>query len=754
MVDSFPPVTFTLGAGKNEKEHTVIPETVPWSDKSYLRHNQIGEFNKAHWKYCCLKTGEIAFIKYRTDNADGSKSFQYMSFANGKWWRKNLFDELANQHGIKKDLYKANYLQEEEGRDPDTVDLVEGEKTCDSARKKFEDLHFTTYGGASGYKNFDFSILKGKKVLLHHDIEDSEFGKDKFEELCLYLIEEYEIDARVVPYPSYDKIRELLRGAFDKNGWGLEDTIPEELDIYDLREKAYVPEPPPTPVKTEYSDIRSALKEFYSVRGTGGCFYEIAKRKLVEKSEINDLFLRAKEEQGFSKSASEWLHRNKITVTDGLTYYPTDKALINIGNETFVNKYVPPVHEDLGDIPDIKEKLDWFFKLVSYTCEYEEYETDLLIKTFACAVQYPEENRAWVLLISSHYHGTGKGLLFQLLYYLLGKKNCNPVKLPALSDKFNGWQLEGNNIFVAEANNKGKEDSHTVGSLKHLTTEDFFQVELKGKEKVTVNCHYNIYLTTNELKPYSTEQNDRRHFYIRHELLPLSDEFYEDILFNKIRAKDKKDLKLLAHYLKNVFKITREECRKFYGTLPKTRWHHLLLQDSLTGYMKELKIVKEQKLIPSFHWGLYNVNLIYAELRKFMYSDNKNEDYILSELPSKDQIEKFLKAINCGQYRTRIVIDKKGREKKVSDAIEPRTLHNHKPRGNYWVDPEWIEYFKKHNRDISKVNEHFDDPLTYARAYKDKDKLRQIELDGRANPKHIGDLLERERQFQEGEIPF
>ena len=65
-----------------------------------------------------------------------------------------------------------------------------------------------------------------------------------------------------------------------------------------------------------------------------------AKRKLVEKAELNDLFLRAKEEQGFAKSASEWLNRNKITVTDGLTYYPTDKELINIGNEVFINRYV------------------------------------------------------------------------------------------------------------------------------------------------------------------------------------------------------------------------------------------------------------------------------------------------------------------------------------------------------------------------------------------------------------------------------
>ena len=121
--------------------------------------------------------------------------------------------------------------------------------------------------------------------------------------------------------------------------------------------------------------------------------------------------------------------------------------------------------------------------------------------------------------------------------------------------------------------------------------------------------------------------------YIRHELLPLPDEFYEDI-GDKIDSKDKKDLKLLAQYLKYVFKITREECRKFYRKLPKTMWHSLLLQESLTGYMEELKVIKDQQLIPSFHWKVYNINLIYAELRRYLYSDTGNRDYVLSSLPT------------------------------------------------------------------------------------------------------------------------
>ena len=107
----------------------------------------------------------------------------------------------------------------------------------------------------------------------------------------------------------------------------------------------------------------------------------------------------------------------------------------------------------------------------------------------------------------------------------------------------------------------------------------------------------------------------------------------------------------------------------------------------------------------------------------------------------QNQIQKWFRAVNAPSFR--------------NDAIEPTTVHGHKGRGRYvigrnrdkWLDPEI-------NKDISKVNEHFNDPLTYARAYKGPEEYRDIEYDKRANPKHVGDLLERERQLEEGEIPF
>ena len=333
-----------------------------------------------------------------------------------------------------------------------------------------------------------------------------------------------------MPYPTYEEIKQMLRGAFDKNGWGLEDTIPEELDIYALREKAYVPERSPVQEVIQHSDIRKALKEFIYVRKTGNSYYEKATGELVDQSELNNLYLRAKAAGDFSeRSASDWLQKHNIPVAHGLTYYPVDKEFIVRDNKVFINKYISPVHKDLGNVPRLLERIDWFFKLISFQAENEKYETDLFIKALACAVQYPEENRTWVVLLSSLYHGTGKGLIYDILRYLLGTENCVPVKLPALANKFNGWQQRGNNVLVDDVNNKKGEDGHTIGALKTLTTAQYHEVELKGKDTVTINCHYNIYISTNDVKPYTVEPNDRRHFYLRNELKPLPDEFYEDI---------------------------------------------------------------------------------------------------------------------------------------------------------------------------------------------------------------------------------
>ena len=67
---------------------------------------------------------------------------------------------------------------------------------------------------------------------------------------------------------------------------------------------------------------------------------------------------------------------------------------------------------------------------------------------------------------------------------------------------------------------------------------------------------------------------------------------------------------------------------------------------------------------------------------------------------------------------TRPPLKGKKRKRKVSLAIDPKTKsENYKPRGHYWIDPDHVPYFRKHQT-AADYNAHFNDELICARAYK------------------------------------
>ena len=300
MVDKIVPIKIEVNKQKKE----VLPQTVPLSDDTWQRLAGIDKYKRDYWWYV-NELGHRTYLKYRIDDDKDplKKSFQYYSFASGKWYRKNVWAHLADQTDYKLQLYRINELL---FKDPGTVHLNEGEKTCEAAQQKFPDMFFTTYGGASGYKKVDWSVLKGRKVFLHPDIESSDFSKTKYEELCLKLIDEHEIDAKVVPYPSYIEIVQMLRGAFKKNGWGLEDTIPEGLDIHKLIETAEEPEPKTDP-NIPYSDIEKHKDDYVYIANTGIKYWDRVKRTIVSQETINNLFLRAKGRGSYgSGKATDW----------------------------------------------------------------------------------------------------------------------------------------------------------------------------------------------------------------------------------------------------------------------------------------------------------------------------------------------------------------------------------------------------------------------------------------------------------------
>ena len=133
-----------------------------------------------------------------------------------------------------------------------------------------------------------------------------------------------------------------------------------------------------------------------------------------------------------------------------------------------------------------------------------------------------------------------------------------------------------------------------------------------------------------------------------------------------------------------------------------------------------------------------------------MHHDERNRTRILSEVPSKKQIQKWILSINGVPIRERQV-EKNGEIKLITDAIEPTTDKNFKPRAHYynWRNQEkWRPILKL--RDIKPLNEHWNDPLIYARAYKEKDKAHNSNTTGN----EIGDYLLHMESLADGSDPY
>ncbi len=101
----------------------------------------------------------------------------------------------------------------------------------------------------------------------------------------------------------------------------------------------------------------------------------------------------------------------------------------------------------------------------------------------------------------------------------------------------------------------------------------------------------------------------------------------------------------------------------------------------------------------------------------------------MTELIKKTQVKKALRENGWKPFKTY--------------AIEPKTptVGFHKPLGHYWIPPEHYEEVSQWG--MAEVNKHFDDPFTYRKAHKQKDKnyYKNDTLNQNAKREHVGDRI-------------
>ena len=126
------------------------------------------------WSY------SATFAVVRRDLPNGDKEVRPWCYFDGKWQRK-LSDALK-----KNNSRPLLYSHELERRPEAAVIVVEGEKTCDAAKRLFPRACVTTWsGGAKGIGKTNFDQLKGRKVILWPD--NDEEGRAAMERLAKVL---------------------------------------------------------------------------------------------------------------------------------------------------------------------------------------------------------------------------------------------------------------------------------------------------------------------------------------------------------------------------------------------------------------------------------------------------------------------------------------------------------------------------------------------------------------------------------------
>ena len=120
-----------------------------------------------------------------------------------------------------------HFFGQENLRDDRTVVIVEGEKTAKKAQELFPEYAFLAVPGANRIQKLDYSLLKGKDVIIWPDNDKP--GLDVVEEMKPLLEEGGAVNTRIIDVGSLNLLKK----------WDLGDDIPNNLNIRKILDPDY-----------------------------------------------------------------------------------------------------------------------------------------------------------------------------------------------------------------------------------------------------------------------------------------------------------------------------------------------------------------------------------------------------------------------------------------------------------------------------------------------------------------------------------
>ena len=137
-------------------------------------------------------------------------------------------------------------------------------------------------------------------------------------------------------------------------------------------------------------------------------------------------------------------------------------------------------------------------------------QADIFTDWISIIVTYPDYRTRWSPVIRSD-QGMGKGLLLNhVLRPLLGETAVRELSYDRVTGKFSGDQFFSRLVVLNEVKAKTATD---YNNLKTIITDDYHMVERKNEQAFQAKMFFATLLYTNEEKPLSIPEGDRRYWF-------------------------------------------------------------------------------------------------------------------------------------------------------------------------------------------------------------------------------------------------
>ena len=250
---------------------------------------------------------------------------------------------------------------------------------------------------------------------------------------------------------------------------------------------------------------------------------------------------------------NRWLKDKDIRRYDDVQIVPppleVPANILNMWNDFEYNKEIYEL-KDLTEeeIKTNEEGLKMILNHIKILCNNDEVVSEYFIKWIAHLIQYPANKSICPTLISKQ--GAGKGTLLRLLNIIMGESKIYQTH-NASRDVWGNFNSKMMNAFVVNLDELSKKETlEAEGRIKGLITEPNIDINMKGKNVITIRSYHRFIITTNKEEPINTSNDDRRNLIIRCSDELLNNKEYFDII-NKM-IENKKVAKCFFDYLNNL----------------------------------------------------------------------------------------------------------------------------------------------------------------------------------------------------------